>query len=72
MYWVYFLLFILFEIILFLFPAFPPELWMRILVLCIYVIGHILGVQTKYKQFKQTTLNDASSSMDDISASGAS
>lgn len=53
MYWV---LFVLFEIILFLFPAFPPELWMRLLVLFIYVVGHVLGVQTKYKHFKYSIL----------------
>ena len=53
MYWV---LFVLFEIILFLFPAFPPELWMRLLVLFIYVVGHVLGVQTKYKHFKHSIL----------------
>ena len=58
-YWVYFSLFILFEIILFLFPAFPPELWMRLLVLFIYVVGHILGVQTKYKHFKHSILETA-------------
>ena len=55
-YWVYFSLFILFEIVLFLFPAFPPELWMRLLVLFIYVVGHVLGVQTKYKHFKYSIL----------------
>lgn len=59
MYWV---LFVLFEIILFLFPAFPPELWMRLLVLFIYVVGHVLGVQTKYKHFKHSVLETENTS----------
>ena len=62
MYWVYFTLFILFEIILFLFPAFPPELWMRLLVLFIYAVSHVFGVQTKYKHFKYSILETENTS----------
>lgn len=50
------LLFKLFEIFLFLFPAFPPTFALRIMVLTIYVISHILGVQTEYKKYKEVTL----------------
>ena len=56
-YWIYWSLFKIFEIVLFLFPAFPPTLSMRIGILIIYVVGHIYGVQTYYKVFKQDTLN---------------
>jgi|SaaInlStandDraft_5_1057022.scaffolds.fasta_scaffold354553_1 hypothetical protein len=56
-YYLYWVGFKLFEIVLFLFPAFPPEFYYRILVLLIYVIGHILGVQTMYKEYKHTTLD---------------
>ena len=52
-----YVLFKIFEIVLFLFPAFPNEFTTRVIVLIVYVIGHILGVQTQYKQFKQTTLD---------------
>ena len=56
-YYLYWIGFKLFEIVLFLFPAFPPEFYHRILVLLIYVIGHILGVQTMYKEYKHATLD---------------
>jgi len=57
MYYLYWILFTCFEIILFLLPAFPPKLWMRLFVLFIYVISHFLGVQTKYKSFKKSVLH---------------
>lgn len=57
-YYASYLLFKLFEIFLFLFPAFPPTFALRILVLTIYVISHILGVQTEYKKYKEVTLNN--------------
>ena len=56
-YWLYWGLFKLFEIILFLFPAFPPTLSMRLVILLIYTIGHIYGIQTYYKVFKHNTLD---------------
>lgn len=56
-YIIYYCLFKLFEIILFLCPAFPADFSIRIFILIIYVIGHILGIQTQYKIFKQTTLD---------------
>jgi hypothetical protein len=56
-YYLYWVGFKLFEIVLFLFPAFPPDFYYRILVLLIYVIGHILGVQTMYKEYKHATLD---------------
>ena len=50
-------IFKLFEIILFLFPAFPADIRVRIFIMTIYAIGHILGVQTQYKLWKQYTLD---------------
>ena len=55
--YVVFCIFKLFEIVLFLFPAFPSEFYMRVSIMVIYVIGHILGVQTQYKLWKQSTLD---------------
>lgn len=57
MYQLYWILFKCFEIALFLLPAFPPTLWSRLLVLFIYVISHFLGIQTKYKAFKESVLH---------------
>lgn len=50
-------IFKIFEIVLFLFPAFPTEFSIRILILMIYVISHMFGIQTQYKIFKQSTLD---------------
>ena len=61
-YWLYWIVFKIFEIILFLLPAFPPNLWMRIVVLVIYVIGHICGVQTYYKEIKCNILEKETNS----------
>ena len=60
--YVVFCIFKLFEIVLFLFPAFPSEFYVRVWIMIIYVIGHILGVQTQYKLWKQSTLDIFSNS----------
>jgi hypothetical protein len=55
-YWFYYIIFKLFEIFLFIFPAFPPTFITRICVLIIYAIGHIYAVQTCYKNYKSDML----------------
>ena len=57
LYWFFYILFKLFEIFLFLFPAFPPSFITRICVLIIYAIGHIYALQSYYKNYKSYILS---------------
>jgi hypothetical protein len=42
----------LLELIGFLLPALPPQLWMRLLILAVYFIAHMYGLQYRYKHMK--------------------
>ncbi len=50
------MLFVLFELFLFLLPVLPSDLNFRLGIAWIYFVGHVLGVQRMYLKFKKNAL----------------
>ena len=50
------MLFVLFELFLFLLPVLPSDLNVRLGIAWIYFVGHVLGVQRMYLKFKKNAL----------------
>lgn len=40
------------ELVAFILPALPKQLWLRLTILSIYFIGHAIGLNKVYKAFK--------------------
>lgn len=60
LYRLYFILFKVFELILFCIPIIPSQFWVRVLIIIVYFIGHYYGVQTEYRKYKQGILDNIS------------
>ena len=60
-YTLYFLLFKVFELILFFIPIIPREFWVRVVIIIVYFIGHYYGVQIEYRKYKQGILDHSRS-----------
>ena len=58
------ILFCTFECFLFILPAIPESIYIRLAILVSYFIGHIYKVQVYYLQFKRQTLYNADKNID--------
>lgn len=58
------IVFYAFELFLFILPAIPESIYIRLAILVSYFISHIYKVQVYYLQFKRQTLYNADNNID--------
>jgi len=58
------IVFYAFELFIFILPAIPESIYIRLVILVSYFISHIYKVQVYYLQFKRQTLYNADNNID--------